>query len=146
METEKEAPKITSMVDRFFETLDEIDAAEAVVKKLKSSRDAQQLAIIDTLEEQGMTQVKDAQDRTVFLKAPRIYASVNKENEKEAVELLKRSWKLGYLFKEQVSSSALGRIVSERLSKGLEVPEKFVTYYAKKEIGYRSGKATTETE
>lgn len=145
--SETQSPtKLTEMVDRFFATLEEIDQAEGKVQALKASRDGQQLAIIDTLEAQGMTQVKDIQGRMVFLKEPRVYASLNKENEKAAAEYLKRNLKLGYLFKEQVSSSALGRIVRERLAKGLAVPEEFVTYYAKKEIGYRSGKPQSEAE
>ena len=137
----REPRTVVEKVDEFFRTLESITAAEDAVKALKERRDKLQLDIIDSLDGQGMTQVKDTAGRMVFLKEPRFYASINKENEKEATEFLKRNLKLGYLFKEQVSASALGRIVKERLTKGLAVPEKFVTYYAKKEIGYRNGKA-----
>jgi len=138
--------KLAEMVDGFFATLGEIKGIEERLDALKASRDRQQLAIIDTLEAQGMTQVKDTYGRTVFLKEPVLYASINKENEKAAIAFLKKSWKLGYMFKEQLSSSSLGKVVRERLSKGLIVPEEYVTYFAKKVIGYRTGKTGADAE
>jgi hypothetical protein len=102
------------------------------------------LEIIETLEGMGLTQIKDPNGRTIFLKSPRIYGSINKENEAAAVKYLKNNLKLGYLFKEQVSSSALGRVISERLEKGLAVPEEYITYFAKRDVGYRTGKPEAE--
>ena len=58
----------------------------------------------------------------------------------EAIKFLKKSWKLGGLFEEKISGSALGEVVRERLEKGLSVPEEYVSYFVKKEIGRRSGK------
>lgn len=130
---------LTSMTDEFFALLSCITSAEDKVKGLKKQKDALQLKIIDVLNAEGMSQLKDASGRTVFLKEPRTYGSLNKENEKAAVSFLKRSWKLGFMFKESVSASALGRVIKDRLDKGLEVPEQFVTYYQKLELGYRKG-------
>lgn len=137
---------LVSKVDQFFVLLDKIKEAEERVDALKAQKTALELNIIDTLEDQGVTQLKSATGQTIFLTEPRIYASISKEKEKEAVAYLKRTWKLGYLFKEQYSSSALGRVVKERLTKGLPVPEEFVTYFAKKALGHRASKAGSGNE
>jgi len=138
-----ENPTVTlpMKIERFFEVKAKLVEAEDVVSKLSKQKEAMSFELIETLEAEGLQSAKDSKGRSVYLQAPRFYASINKENLSAARKYLKRNLKLGYLFRDELSSSALGRVVKERIEKGLDVPEEFITYTTKRTIGNRAGKS-----
>lgn len=139
-----EGKNLAQMVDEYFVLGADVKAKEDELSAAKEKREKAMNAVIDALENSGLKQMKDANGRIVFLQEPRIYGSINKENRDAAVKFLKKSWKLGYAFKEELSASTLGRVIKERLAKGLPVPEEFVTYHAKRQLGHRGAGAEKE--
>lgn len=131
-------------IERWVSTKAEIAEAEEKMTALKRKKTAQELDIMETMKDQGTTQTKDNNGLVVFLKEARVYAEIKADKRAEAIKWLKRNLKLGYLFKENISSSQLGRVIKERLAKNLPVPEEFVKYYLKEELGYRSGTASAD--
>ena len=92
---------------------------------------------MEHLEDSGLSQAKDKDGRTVFMKEPTLYGSINKERQKEAFEWIRRTG-MGAALTERVSASALGRELKERLARNMPIKEDLVSYWLKKSLGHRS--------
>lgn len=133
----EEDKTVAQRIEEFFKLKDTIANMDDSIKKHKAELEKMGEELIENMEASGLTQLKDASGRVVFLKTPAVYASIKKEKKEDALALLKGEWQLGDFIQESVSPSTLSRVVKERLETGKTVPDDLFSVFLKKKLGYR---------
>lgn len=136
--SEAVASKLSEKVNEFFSLDNRIKVLENDAKLLSKEQEALSQVIIEQMQNENLQQVKDSQGRMVYLNAPSVYASFNKENKDKAVSLLKNDWGLKDLFTETIPPTTLNRVIKERLEANLEVPQDCFSVFLKQKLGHRS--------
>lgn len=136
-DNKKQASALAASVDKYFELTEVIGKLDDALEKVKKERESLNEKLVSDMTEGGLQQLKDAEGRMIYLRKPEVYASINKENEAEAIRMIKEDWGMSDLFKETIHAKALSRIVKERLEANEEVPDNLVKVYLKQKVGHR---------
>ncbi len=133
----KLAPKMSVKLSKYFEVIAGLELLDKRTAELKKEKEELGEDLISQMNEENLQQIRDDGGRLLYLGKPGIYASINKDNEEEAVKTLKDKWGLSALFKEQIPAQTLNRVIKERLEDGQDIPEHLFKVFTKQKLGHR---------
>lgn len=127
------------LMEDLFDELKRVDSLAEQAKEIKKRIEVIENELLDRMESDGVSQIKDTRDRIVYLQTPKVRARINKADQDEAFKAL-RNWEEGEHIKESIAPATVSRIVTERLRGGLHVDDEVFQYYLEPGIGVRGKK------
>ena len=128
---------ITGKIAEFFRLKDESAKHKKLKEDYGSRADKLGIEIIERMESDSITQIKDVDGHVVYIQKPKLYASFKPGQKEDALKVIKEDWGLPELVQEGIAPSTLNTIIKERIEKGDPVPDGLFSTYFKKTLGHR---------
>lgn len=125
------------LVDEIFQMKDRLKEISDEEKDIKEKINWTEKELLDRMEAEKLTQIKDDKGRVVFFLSPALHARINKANEEEAHKIIRDDWHEGDHIKETITPAVVSRIVKERINAGLHVDDEIFQYHIEQKLGMR---------